>query len=153
ACWKLGATPQPVSFMAPALEVAAIVELADSKVVVGADPGAHGSRVCLPVGWVPATDDTSPLPDAVSKPFKAMTSGGSTGRPKLILAGDGGLIDPDLPPLLMISPDGCMMMPGPMYHNGPFMWTMTSLLAGAAVVIGGKFDAETTLALVERHRA
>src|SRR3954469_7656259 len=51
ACWKLGATPQPVSFMAPAREVEAIVELADSKIVVGAEPGSHGDRVCLPAGW------------------------------------------------------------------------------------------------------
>ncbi len=153
ACWKLGATPQPVSFMAPPLEVEAIVELADSRIVVGAKPGSHGDRVCLPAGWEPPTDDASPLPDAVSKPFKAMTSGGSTGRPKLILAGDAGLIDPDARPLLMIDPDGCMMMPGPLYHNGPFMWTMTALLAGAAVVLGGRFDAETTLALIEQHRA
>jgi bile acid-coenzyme A ligase len=154
ACWKLGATPQPVSFMAPAREVEAIVELADSKVVVGAEAGAHGTRMCLPVGWIPPTDDTSPLPDIVSKPWKAMTSGGSTGRPKLILSGsDGGRIDPDLPPLLMVDPAGCMLVPGPLYHNGPFMWTTTALLAGASVVLGGRFDAETTLALVERHHA
>ncbi|HEY3831080.1 MAG TPA: AMP-binding protein [Acidimicrobiia bacterium] len=153
ACWKLGAVPQPVSFMAPAIEVQAIVKLADSKVIVGAEPGSHGARVCLGQGWVPPTDDVTPLPDAVSKPFKAMTSGGSTGRPKLILAGGGGLIDPDLPPLLMIDPNGCMMVPGPMYHNGPFMWTMTALLAGASVVLGGRFDAETTLALIDEHHA
>ncbi len=154
ACWKLGATPQPVSFMAPAIEVEAIVELAGSKLVVGAEPGSHGDRVCLPAGWEPpASGDTRPLPDAVSTPWKAMTSGGSTGRPKLILAGDGGRIDPGAKPLLMVDPDGCMMMPGPLYHNGPFVWTTTALLAGATVVLGGRFDAETTLALIERHRA
>jgi bile acid-coenzyme A ligase len=166
ACWKLGAVPQPVSFMAPPREVAAIVELADSRIVVGADPGSHGERVCLPRSWSSAGSqgatpdaapdalrlpDALPLPDAVSSPWKAMTSGGSTGRPKLILAGDPGLIDPDAQPLLLIRRDGALMMPGPLYHNGPFMWCTTALLGGSHVVLGGKFDAERTLQLIEQH--
>jgi bile acid-coenzyme A ligase len=44
------------------------------------------------------------------------------------------------------------MMPGPLYHNGPFMWSVSALLAGNHVVLGGKFDAERTLQLVDRHR-
>ncbi len=153
ACWKLGAVPQPVSFMAPAREVAAIVELADSRIVVGAAAGAHGDRPCLPVGWAPSDAyDDSPVPDAISRPWKAMTSGGSTGRPKLIRAGDGGEIDPDANPLLLVRRDGAMMMPGPLYHNGPFVWSTTALLAGSHLVLGGRFDAESTLALIERHR-
>ena len=42
-------------------------------------------------------------------------------------------------------------MPGPLYHNGPFIWTMTALLAGNHVVLGGKFDAERTLQLIDRY--
>jgi bile acid-coenzyme A ligase len=159
ACWKLGAVPQPVSFLAPPREVDAIVELADSRIVVGADPASHGARPCLPRGWSP--DDhpehaepvgDGPLPDATSLPWKAMTSGGSTGRPKLILAADAGLIDPDANPLLLVRRDGAMMMPGPLYHNGPFMWSVTALLAGSHLVLGGRFDAERTLQLIDQHR-
>jgi bile acid-coenzyme A ligase len=46
-----------------------------------------------------------------------------------------------------------MMMPGPLYHNGPFVWAVTALLAGNHVVLGGRFDAPKTLELIERHRA
>jgi len=153
ACWKLGAVPQPVSFLAPAREVAAIVELADSRIVVGAAPGTHGARHCLPRGWNPAVSlDDGPLPDAVSEPWKAMTSGGSTGRPKLILAGDPGRIDEDANPLLLVRRGGAMMMPGPLYHNGPFVWSATALLGGSHLVLGGRFDAETTLRFIEQHR-
>ena len=95
--------------------------------------------------------DDAPVPDAISNPWKAMTSGGSTGRPKLIEANQPGTIDPDAPPLLMMQLDGTHLMPGPLYHNGPFMWTMTALLAGNHVVLGGKFDAETTLALIDTY--
>jgi bile acid-coenzyme A ligase len=137
ACWKLGATPQPVSARLPQRELDAIIELAAPRVVVS-EP-------------VPLSDDDSPLPDAVSNPWKAMTSGGSTGRPKLILANAPGTIDSDAHPLLMMRRDGTHMMPGPLYHNGPFMWTATALLAGNHVVLGGKFDAERTLQLIDEH--
>ena len=143
ACWKLGAVPQPVSSRLPKAELDAIVELGQPKVVI--EPG-----------WEPPPADDAThdrLPDAVSDPWKAMTSGGSTGRPKLILAGAPGLIDPEADALLFIQRDGCMMMPGPMYHNGPFVWAMTALLAGNHVVLGGRFDPATTLRLIERHRA
>ncbi len=153
ACWKIGAVPQPVSFMAPAREVRAIVELAESRIVVGAEPGSHGERPCLPRGWEPGPEcSDGSLPDAISRPWKAMTSGGSTGRPKLIRAGDAGELDPDANPSLLVRRNGAMMMPGPLYHNGPFVWSTTALLAGSHLVLGGRFDAATTLALIERHR-
>ena len=46
----------------------------------------------------------------------------------------------------MMTVDGTHLMPGPLYHNGPFMWSVTALLAGNHVVLGGKFDAETHVA-------
>jgi bile acid-coenzyme A ligase len=154
AAWKLGATPQPVSSRLPKRELDAIIELAAPTVIVGAEAAEHPGHVCLPVGWVPDDDvDDGPLPDATSNPWKAMTSGGSTGRPKLILANSPGAIDPELPPLFGLRPGGTHLMPGPLYHNGPFVWTTVALMAGDHVVLGGRFDAERTLQLIERHRA
>jgi len=123
--------------------------------IVGVDPADHPGSVCVPRGWVP-----EPAPpgaaesrlDTVSDPWKGMTSGGSTGRPKLILNTAPALIDPDASPLLLMAPNGTTVMPGPLYHNGPFMWSVTALLAGNHVVLGGKFDAEGTLAMIDRHR-
>jgi len=130
ACWKLGATPQPVSWRLPRLELDAIVELANPRVVLGCEPDAYPGRVCLPRGWEPEPNDGVDLTDQVSDPWKAMTSGGSTGRPKLILATTPGLIDPDETPRMMMTRDGCTVVPGPLYHNGPFMWATGSLLTG-----------------------
>ncbi len=139
ACWKLGAVPQPVSARLPARELDAIIDLAAPRVVVDAELDVDGF-------------DDGPLPDAVSNPYKAMTSGGSTGRPKLILANQASLIDPDAAPLFGMKLNGTHLMPGPLYHNGPFIWTMTALLAGNHVALGGKFDAERTLELVDKYR-
>lgn len=154
AAWKLGAVPQPVSSRLPERELAGIVELADPAVVLGTEPGSFGDRPCLPVGYTPPADlDDGPLPDAVSPAWKAPTSGGSTGRPKLIVSGDPGLFDPEAPWALSFRPDGCLVMPGPLYHNGPVVWSCAALLLGCTVVVLPRFDAEATLAALERYRA
>ncbi|MFT5026462.1 MAG: bile acid-coenzyme A ligase [Ilumatobacter sp.] len=157
ACWMLGAIPQPTSAKLPARELAALVELAKSKVVIGAPESAvillPDEIVHLPLGHRPApswADD--PLPDAVSPAWKAPTSGGSTGRPKLIVSGDPAIYDPDAPLPLGLEHDGCLVMPGPLYHNGPGVWACQALLAGNHVVLLPKFDAEATLAAIETHR-
>ena len=154
ACWKLGAIPQPVSAKLPARELADIVALAKSRVVVGGPPGVLDGIETLPLGYRPPPDiDDGPLPDAVSPAWKAPTSGGSTGRPKLIVSGDPALIDPEAAPPLAMSLDGCVVVPGPLYHNGPAVWACSGLLAGNHVVLLERFDAEGTLAAIEQHRA
>ena len=153
-CWKIGAVPQPVSAKLPPRELAEIVELAESKLVVGAEPGSLPGTVCLPVGYRSPQDlDDGPLPDAISPAWKAPTSGGSTGRPKLIVSGDPSVTDDELPPPFGLQPEGCLVMPGPLYHNGPAVWSCQAWLGGSHVVLLERFDAEGTLAAIEEHRA
>ena len=157
ATWKLGATPQPVSAKLPARELAAIVELAGSKVVIGAPDSAveqlSDAIVHLPLGHEPPPEfSDEPLPDAVSPAWKAPTSGGSTGRPKLIVSGDPAVFDTEAPLALGMQPDGCMLVPGPLYHNGPAVWSCQALLGGNHVVLLERFDADEVLASIERHR-
>ncbi len=154
ACWKLGAIPQPVSYRLPTVELEAIVALADAKVVVGVEPDVLPSRRCLPVGHVPHPSiEDGPLADAISPAWKAPTSGGSTGRPKLIVSGDPATLDPDVPSPLGIGDGGCLVMPGPLYHNGPVVWSCAALLAAAHLVVLPRFDAEGTLAAIETSSA
>ncbi len=158
AIWRVGAIPQPVSARLPLRELQAIVELAGSKVVFGVDDGTVPGAVCLPVGYVAEANDDVQLPDvddldAASPAWKAPTSGGSTGRPKLIVSGDPAIRDRDTPPALLITPNGCMVMPGPLYHNGPGVWSSESLLNGDHLVLLPRFDAEGTLAAIAEHRA
>lgn len=155
ATWKIGATPQPVSSRLPARELAAIMDLADPRVILGTEPDAFVDRICRPLGYVAPTvaSDVKPLPDAISLAWKAPTSGGSTGRPKLIVTGQPSSMDDEAPPDLLIQLDGCLMMPGPLYHNGPIVWSCGALLAGNHVVVLPRFDAESTLAGIEQHRA
>lgn len=158
ACWKIGATPQQVSARLPHRELVEIVTLAGSKAVVGVEPETLGPELshvaCIPHGYQPpAAISDDPLPDAVSPAWKAPTSGGSTGRPKLIVAGDSSEMDSEAPSSVLLSPNGCLVMPGPLFHNGPGVWSCQGLLHGNHVVALPRFDAEATLAAIAEHRA
>jgi len=153
ACWKCGATPQPVSSRLPERELRSILDLAQPRVVIGAPPALVSTSRVLPASFTPDPGvSDAPLPDVVSPAWKAPTSGGSTGRPKLIVSGDPAELDPDEPARFGFA-DGCLVMPGPLYHNGPIVWSITALLAGSHVVVLPKFDAEATLSAIDRHRA
>lgn len=152
ATWKAGATPQPVSARLPKFERDQIVEVGAPSLVVGVEPGEYAPIACLPAGYAPdASLPNTPLPEVSSISYKAMTSGGSTGRPKLIVSKQPAAADPDVP-LLEIPQQGCMLIPGPLYHNGPFLWAMTALFKGCTVVVTTRFDAEETLRLLAEHK-
>ncbi|RPI08290.1 MAG: acid--CoA ligase, partial [Actinobacteria bacterium] len=147
ATWKLGAVPQPVSAKLPARERQAIVELADPAIVVGADEADHPGKVCIPAGFVPdAALGDGPLPDVVAPAWKAPASGGSTGLPKLIVAGQEGKFDPDLLAMVFrMERDDCHLVPGPLYHNAPFSLSTVGLFMGHHLVVLTKFDADAAL--------
>ncbi|MEM1434924.1 MAG: AMP-binding protein [Pseudomonadota bacterium] len=151
AVWKLGATPQPVSARLPQLERQQIVELASPKLVVGVTDSS-GDCPTLPPGYAPATTlSADPLPELTATSFKAMTSGGSTGRPKLIVSKLPAATDPDAP-ALNLKQQGSVLIPGPLYHNGPFLWAMFGLFRGNKVTVTTRFDAENTLRLIAAER-
>jgi bile acid-coenzyme A ligase len=156
AIWKLGATPQPVSWRLPLHEINAIIELANSPLVIGVNEAMGADRpVVSPETLVAESRDDSDLPDAIAPAWKAPTSGGSTGRPKLIVAGTPGVVDATggERTLWRYGPDDVVLMPGPLYHNAPFGLTSTALHGGAHVILTTKFDAEETLRLVQEHKA
>ncbi len=152
AIWKLGATPQPISSRLPELERQAIVELAQPRLVVGVEAGAYGARAQVPAGFAPAAAlSDAALPDRLPRQVRAMTSGGSTGRPKLIIDLAPAQCDPEIPENGM-QPGGTTLIPGPLYHAGPFITAWQQLLCGGSVVIMSRFDTRLALELIERHR-
>jgi bile acid-coenzyme A ligase len=153
AAWKLGAIPQPLSHRLPGGELAALLEVGDPSLVVGLEP-ADG-RAWLTGAEDVSDEDDSPLPDVVGPSWKAPTSGGSTGRPKLIVAGQEADIESVLgtkAESLRFDRDGVMLATAPMYHNGPNMFSLMALLQGHHVVVMRRFDAERAVRLVAEHR-
>ena len=152
AAWRLGATPQPISSRLPQRELDALIELANPSAIVGVGQGEYPGRTGVPFGFRAPDGDASHLPRVISAAWKAPTSGGSTGRPKLIVSGDPAALDPTAPVPLLMDPGGCLVMPGPLYHNGPAVWSCQAWLHGLHVVLLPKFDAEATLHAIEQHR-
>ena len=153
AAWRAGATPCILPTKLPGRELAQIVELAAPRVMIGKDgepvdgvtaitPDASDAAVDLP-------------PDLAAAHWKAVTSGGSTGRPKLIVDHAPARLDERLQGIMGLvgmPQGGVMLNPGPLYHNAPFLFSSLALLAGTRVVGMNRFDAEEALRLIEQER-
>jgi bile acid-coenzyme A ligase len=135
----------------PDTELRAIVDLVRPRLVVGIEPARlPGCRV-LPAGQAIDTSlSCDPLPERVAAHWKAMTSGGSTGRPKVIVDHNPGAWDPKLAAMRQ-QVDDTLLNPGPLYHNAPFSLMHAGLLTGGHVVEMGKFDPLQALELIERN--
>lgn len=169
----------PINFHLAAPEIAHIVADSDAKVCVvhaalgdvateavraaGVDPGrcfvVDGTLEGFePYGSLTAGQPTSRPQDRVAGQVM-MYSSGTTGRPKGVRRPlpDG---DPDEVASMTaqvtckgfgIEPDGVHLVCGPMYHAGPFLGAVNTLHSGHTVVLMDRFDAETSLALIEGH--
>lgn len=151
AAWKLGAIPSVLSYRLPLSEFKAVVQLARPKVIF-----ASAMEMAAAVGALPAeyglregSDDE--LRSAVGDYWKAMTSGGSTGRPKIIVDHRAGVVD-EAEERMRMPRDKAFLNPGPLYHNAPFAMTSYGLFRGNSIVSMVKFDAQQALELIERHR-
>jgi bile acid-coenzyme A ligase len=153
ACWKIGATPQPVSFRLPTAELNDIVTLAKSPVVIG-EKHLEAKVPVLDVDeLIASVADDSDLPDALSPSWKAPTSGGSTGRPKLIVSTAQSYANPtSANDYWMITPKDVVMIPAPLYHNGPFICGAMIIVQGGHLVLTPRFDAEETLRHIDKYK-
>ncbi len=150
-CWMLGATPAPLSHRLLPLELQSLLEVLRPRLVVG-EPAAAGPAVVDEQALFEQTLADAPLPVRVASHVKAIASGGSTGRPKIIVDRARSELDPDAPSVGMQSGD-TVIIPGPLYHSAPFGLAYQALSWGCHVVLMPRFDAAETLRLVERHRA
>lgn len=154
AALKTGAVPMPLSSRLSLAERQAIVDLARPALLIGVDPADHPGYETLPAGFEPDPSVSgTPLPEVVSPSWKAPTSGGSTGRPKIIRNGTGA---DGSPAANMIAydygPDDIQIVAGPLYHNMSLSSSVGGLLLGQRIVIMRKFDPAELLDLIGRHR-
>lgn len=155
AMWKVGATPQPISFRLPKGELEAIMELAKTPVVIAQFDHQIDRPLLSVADLLALSDDDSDLPDVTAPISKAPTSGGSTGRPKLILAGQPGVSTAEIPEVggWQLKADSVALLPAPLYHNAGFGMMMSAFAMGAHMVLMPRFEAEATLAAIEKHKA
>jgi bile acid-coenzyme A ligase len=155
AIWKLGATPQPISFRLPKGELEAIMELAKTPIVIAEFTHEIDRPLVTVADLAARSDDDSDLPDATAPISKAPTSGGSTGRPKLILSGQQGVTTKETPEIggWRLKADSIAVLPAPLYHNAGFGMMMAAISQGCHLVVMPRFDPEATLAEIEHRKA
>ncbi|GAA4414401.1 AMP-binding protein [Quisquiliibacterium transsilvanicum] len=152
AIWKLGATPNVVSSKLPRAELDAILELVRPSLLVADLPEAPaGITMYAKDSQAHLSHPADPVRVQVAAHWKAMTSGGSTGRPKVIVDHNPAAWDPTAGALLQ-QPGNTVLNPGPLYHNAPFSVMHAALFVGGHVVEMGRFDPLRALELIERHR-
>lgn len=150
AVWKCGATPCSLSYRLPRGEAAAILDLLRPSLVVGGEEDWNAPKR-VPADFVPQGYSDEAVQGPIARYWKAMTSGGSTGRPKVIVDHQPAVTDPKVLPLGMTERVK-LLNPGPVYHNAPFIISHHALFAGGLLVGMPKFDATEALRLIERWR-
>jgi bile acid-coenzyme A ligase len=138
--YRAGATPAPISAKLPDAERLAILSVMQPALYVAGEDGP---------------DDHAAVADwdgHVAASWKACTSGGSTGRPKVIVDGRAAGFDAGTD-FISIPSDGVVLVPGPLYHNAPFSAAIFALWKGSTVVTMDRFDALGALDLIATEKA
>jgi long-chain acyl-CoA synthetase len=164
ACGRIGAIVVPVNIHFKADEAGwVLTDSGATAVVVTRDllPAlAHVPdvpRLVVEDGWPSGMPDVDP-PEVIGDgwPTTMAYTSGTTGRPKGVAMGPddmrrraaGVSANRDQ---WGIGPDTVHLMVGPAYHAGPSYWAQMHLAIGATVVVMRRWDAESALALIERH--
>ncbi|MDB5575238.1 MAG: hypothetical protein JWR80_414 [Bradyrhizobium sp.] len=134
--YRAGATPAPVSHKLPIVERDAILAVMEPRLFVDAGQAPVVAHVAID--------------RHVARSWKACTSGGSTGRPKVIVDGRHAGFGPATE-FIGIPANERVLVPGPLYHNAPFSAAVFALWRGSTVITMDHFDAEEALVLVARE--
>lgn len=158
AGWKVGACVLPLRWDLPGWERDRVLQIADpTLVVVATDRADRPGEV--PVGRLSdASLPTTPLPDVVARPARAIATSGSTGTPKIIvsqLPGEdvpGRSVQNASAVYLRYRPQQVQLIPAPLYHMNGFIVVHLGLFEGQGVILMERFDAALAVDLIERHR-
>jgi len=154
AAWKLGACALALNPRMPTAERDAVLELARATIVVSTWDDVAGLAADPSAGEGRSTDPMQP--DLVARPGRAVASGGSTGRPKIIVLPAGMEVVPGdtggMGEMGGMQPEQVQLVPGPLYHNMPHGWSYIGLMHDHTLVVMERFDAALAVDLIERHR-
>ena len=164
ACRQLGAYHCPINWHYKADEAGHILRDSGAKALV-VNPGLRPQieqglppQMALIADWAAWRDAQSPWSGAPRNPRGNMPyTSGTTGRPKGVLRLPATEKQRSLAMALYrtalgIEPGMRALVSAPLYHSAPNLYAMQALMNGELLVLEARFDAEATLALIERHR-
>lgn len=156
AIWKLGGLALSLRADQPARERDEILALARPALIV-ADWQTELAPVLRPADLAEADPlPAAPLPDRISEPGRALASGGSSGRPKIIVAPGPLAATPGTLSTRFGSwgfrPGQVQLVAGPLYHAMPNVCAHSGLFEAQTLVLMDRFDAARAVELIPRHR-
>ena len=164
-CRQLGAYYCPINWHFKADEAGFILRDSGAKaLVVHADllaqiqPPTGLPIVTVEPGWTEWRDAHEPWRGAPRTPRGNMPyTSGTTGRPKGVRRKpatdkERALAMELYRTLLGLEPGMRAMVSAPLYHSAPNLYAVQVALFGSLLIVEPRFDAEATLALIERHR-
>jgi len=152
--WKLGALVLPLRAALPNRERDQILELAQPALVIAGEWEDVGFPLLHPdeLGKLGAYS-SEPLPSEAPNPGKAIASGGSTGRSKIITdATFHPVRAADRSRGLGARPGQVQLLAAPLYHNSPFLAAFSGLADDHTLVVMEKFDAARAVDAIGRFR-
>lgn len=159
AAWKLGACALPLSPRLPDAELGQILETVGTDRLVVSEGGRIGEGLDLSDAATVsrlARTTASPIEITTPNPGKAIGSGGSTGRSKVIVDPSRWESAPgagaDLLGDLGFRPGQTQLVAGPLYHNSPFSLSHYGLFEDHTLVVMERFDAQKAVDLIEKHQ-
>ena len=153
--WKLGACTLPLSPRMPDIEFRAITGLVEKQLVIADRDDADLGKADIGALRDGGGCDNTALPDRTAHPGKAIGSGGSTGRSKIIVDPQPWARVPGETNLALIAgmrTGQTQLVAGPLYHNSPFSWSHYGLFEEQHLVVMERFDPALAVDLIERHR-
>jgi acyl-CoA synthetase (AMP-forming)/AMP-acid ligase II len=132
---------------------AAVAQLPEPVPVYAAGTEAAGPDLRKLAAQAPAT----PIADE-SEGTDMLYSSGTTGRPKGIIVGEGGMsagsdaLVSVFAGLWSFDADTVYLSTGPLYHSAPLRSCTTVFRLGGTAIVMEKFDAENALRLIEKYQ-
>jgi bile acid-coenzyme A ligase len=162
AAWLCGAGVIPVNPRLPDAELDGLLGLITPPVVFEEEARpASGPNTITRATLTAWSDPTTAIPNGVEVPVPdsaiVFTSGGSSGRPKLIDSFGPGETTPGetlgvVGKAMQRRPAERTLVCNPLYHSSAFASAYVSILDGLEVYVLERFDAELTLRSLERFR-
>lgn len=152
--WKLGACTLPLSPRMPEREFHDITALVERRLVIADRDNAALALADITELRHAGPFDDAPLPDITAHPGKAIGSGGSTGRSKIIVDPKSWArqVGETLLGHVGMRPGQVQLVAGPLYHNSPFSWSHYGIFDEHHIVVMERYDAALAMDLIERHR-
>jgi long-chain acyl-CoA synthetase len=164
ACRRIGAYSCPINWHYKADEAGHILRDSGARVLVVDPLLLEQIRPGVPEGvsivktWEAWREQHPPWNGAPRTPRGNMPyTSGTTGRPKGVRRVPANEEQRRLAAELYrvalgVEPGMRAMVSAPLYHSAPNLYAMQALLGGELLVLEARFDAEATLAAIERHR-